>query len=102
MRILHARMLAPLFILGVLSSFGCDSNGAASDTVIGVGPSSVASEPFDSRVGPRRPSSGLFVNRLDMVQPALIHAQRVGGSLLPGLPPFNAPFNVVIQERRKA
>ena len=98
MPILHGRMLAPVFILGVLSSFGCDGNGSESDLVNGVGPSPLASEPFDSRgVGPRSPSSGLFVNRLDMVQPALIRAQRVGDAFCPGRPPFLAPFNVVMQ-----
>ena len=98
MPILHARMLAPVFIFSVLSSFGCDSNGSTTDLVNGVGPSPVASEPFDSRgVGPRSPSSGLFVNRLEMVQPALIRAHRVGEASCPGRPPFLAPFNVVVQ-----
>jgi hypothetical protein len=97
MRILHACMLAPVVMLGVLSSFGCDGSGSASDLVNGAGPSPVASDPFDSRgAGPRPPSSGIFVNRGDMVQPALIRAQRVGEAFCPGRPPFHAPFNVVM------
>ena len=83
MPILHARMLAPLLILGVLSSFGCDDNGSASDRVTVVGPS--------------RFSSGLFVNRSTMVEPALIQVQRVGEAFCPGRPPFLAPFNLVMQ-----
>ena len=98
MPILHARTLAAVFILGVLSSFGCDGSGSASDLVNGVGPSPVASAPLDSRgVAPRPSSSGLFVNRGAMVQPALIQAQRVGEAFCPGRPPFLAPFNVVMQ-----
>ena len=97
MAILHARMLAPLFILGVLSSFGCDDNGSASDRTV-VGPSRFSTGPFDSRgFGPRPPSSGLFVNRSTMVEPALIQVQRVGGAFCPGRPPFLAPFNLVMQ-----
>jgi hypothetical protein len=91
-------MLAPLFILGVLSGFGCDGNGSAGDLVNGVGPSPVASEPFDSRGAGRPPSSpGLFVNGSDMVQPASIQARRVGDAFCPGRPPFLAPFNVVMR-----
>jgi len=98
MRILHARMLAPVVMLGVLSSFGCDGNGTTTDLVNGVGPSPLPSEPFDSRgVGSRPPSSGLFVNGSDMVQPDLVRAQRVGEAFCPGRPPFLAPFNVVMQ-----
>jgi len=98
MPILHARVLAPLFIFGVLSSFGCDDNGSASDRVNGVGPSRFPSGPFDSRgVGPRPPSSGPFVNRSTMVEPALIQVQRVGEAFCPGRPPFLAPFNLVMQ-----
>ena len=98
MAIFHARMLAPLFILGVLSSFGCDGNDSASDLVNGVGPSRFPSGPFDSRgVGPQPRSSGLFVNGGDMVQPDLVRAQRVGEAFCPGRPPFLAPFNVVMQ-----
>lgn len=98
MPILHARMLAPLLILGVLSSFGCDDNGSASDRDTVVGPSRFFSGPFDSRgVGPRPPSSGLFVNRSTMVEPALIQVQRVGEAFCPGRPPFLAPFNLVMQ-----
>jgi hypothetical protein len=97
MRILHACMLAPVVILSVLSSFGCDSSDSESNPV-DVGPSRFASPPFDSRrVAPRPPSSDLFVNRADMVQPALIRAQRVGEAFCPGRPPFLAPFNVVMQ-----
>ena len=96
MRILHACMLAPVVILGVLSSFGCDDSDSANDRI--VGPSAVASGQFDSRgVGPRPPSSDLFVNRADMVQPALIRAQRAGEAFCPGRPPFFAPFDVVTQ-----
>ena len=98
MRILHACMLAPLFMLGVLSSFGCDGDGSSTDPVFVAGPSPLASGPFDPRgAGSRPPSSGLFVNRLDMVQPALIRTQRVGEAFCPGRPPFLAPFNVVMQ-----
>ena len=98
MRILHACMLAPVVMLGVLSSFGCDDSDSASDRVNAVGPSPVGSAQFDSRgVGPRPPSSDLFVNRGDMVQPALIRAQRVGEAFCPGRPPFLAPFDVVMQ-----
>jgi hypothetical protein len=98
MPILHARMLAPVFMLGALSSFGCDGNGSSSDPVNGVGPSPFASEPFDSRgAGSRPPSSDLFVNRSAMVQPDVIQTQRVGEAFCPGRPPFVAPFNVVMQ-----
>ena len=98
MPILHARVLAPLFIFGVLSSFGCDDNGSASDRVNAVGPSRFSSSPFDPRgVGPRPPAPGLFVNRSTMVQPALIQVQRVGGAFCPGRPPFLAPFDLVMQ-----
>jgi hypothetical protein len=92
----HARMVAPLFILGVLSSFGCDDNGSASDRVTVVGPSRFSAGLFDPRgVGPR-PPAGLFVNRSTMVEPALIQVQRVGGAFCPGRPPFLAPFNLVM------
>jgi hypothetical protein len=98
MRILHACMLAPVVMLGALSSFGCDGSDSASDQVTGVGPSSVSLQPFDSRgVAPRPPFSAPFVNRGTMVQPALIRAQRVGEAFCPGRPPFLAPFNVVMQ-----
>ncbi len=98
MPILHARMLAPVFMLGVLSSFGCYGSGSASDVVTGVGPSPFTSEPFDSRgVGPQPHSSGIFVNRGTMVQPVSILAHRVGDAFCPGRPPFLAPFNVVRQ-----
>src|SRR5687767_13322684 len=39
MPILHARVLAPLFVFGVLSSFGCDDNGSPSASLNAVGPS---------------------------------------------------------------
>jgi hypothetical protein len=98
MPILHARVLAPLFIFGVLSSFGCDDNGSPSASLNAVGPSPFSSGSFDSRrFGPRPPSSGLFVNRATMVQPVLIQAQRVDDAFCPGRPPFLAPFNVVVQ-----
>ena len=98
MPILHARVLASLFILGVLSSFGCDDNGSPSASLNAVGPSPFASGGFDSRgSGPRPPSPGLFVNRATMVQPVLIQAQRVDDAFCPSHPPFLAPFNVVVQ-----
>jgi hypothetical protein len=96
MRTLHARMLAPVVVLGALSSFGCDGNDSV--LVNSAGPSRFASEPFDSRgMAPRPSSSRLYVNSADMVQPGLVRAQRVGEALCPGRPPFVAPFNVVMQ-----
>lgn len=98
MAILHARVLAPLFIFGVLSSFGCDDNASSSASLSAVGPSPFSSGSFDSRgFGPRPPSSGLFVNRATMVQPVVIEVQRVDDAFCPGRPPFVAPFNVVLQ-----
>jgi hypothetical protein len=98
MPILHARVLAPLFVFGVLSSFGCDDNGSPSASLNAVGPSPFPSGLFDPRgVGQRPPSSGLFVNRATMVQPVVIQAQRVDDAFCPGRPPFLAPFNVVMQ-----
>ena len=98
MRILHARMLAPVVVLGVLSSLGCDGSGSAGNLVNGTGPSPFPSEPFDSRGVALRPrSSALFVNGSDMVEPDLVRAQRVGDAFCPGRPPFLAPFNVVMQ-----
>ena len=103
MRILHARRRAPLFIVGVLSSFGCDGNGSAGDLVNSVGPSPFASEPFDSRgVGSRPSSSGLFVNGSDMVQPALIQAQRVGDAFCPGSSALPRAVQCCHAGRRKA
>jgi hypothetical protein len=90
-------MLTPLFLLGVLSSLGCDDNGSATD-LVSVGPSPFASEPFDRRgVGARPPSPGLFVNRSDMVQPTVVLAQRIDDALCPARPPLLAPFNVVLR-----
>jgi hypothetical protein len=90
-------MLAPVVVLGVLSSFGCDSDGSSTD-LNAAGPSPITSDPFDSRgIGRRPPAPGLFVNRSDMVQPELVRAERVGEAFCPGRPPFLAPFNVVMQ-----
>jgi len=97
MRILHACMLAPVVVLGVLSSFGCDSDDSPTE-LNAAGPSPFASGPFDSRgIGSRPSSSGLFVNGSDMVEPGFVRAQRVGEAFCPGRPPFLAPFNVVMQ-----
>lgn len=96
MRILHACMLAPVVVLGVLTSFGCDDDGSSTSLVTAAGPSPLGSVPFDARGGGfRSPSSGLFVNGSDMVQPGLVRAQHVGEAFCPGRPPFLAPFNVV-------
>ena len=82
MRTLHARLVAPVLIFGVLSSFGCDDNGSATRL-------------FNGGSGPSPLSSAPLVSRGAMVEPATIQAQRARDAICPTQPPFFAPFNVV-------
>lgn len=94
MSILHRRLVAPLLVLGVLSSVGCGNGSNALLINGGVGPSPLPSGPFTrGDLLPQPPGS--FVSRGVMVQPALIQAQRVTTPFCPVVPPFVAPFSIV-------
>jgi hypothetical protein len=94
MSILHRRLVAPLLVFGVLSSFSC---GDGSNTLLfngGVGPSPITSSPFTrGDILPQPP--GTFVSRGVTVQPAFVVAQRVATPFCPVVQPFVAPFSIV-------
>ena len=120
MTTLHIRAVAPLLVVALLSSLGCENDGSGSNTLLfngGVGPSPTSSNLIVSRGGttvpPTSPTLGLpptlnapptlgfpppsttLVNRGVFVGPESIQAQVVATAFCP-VQTFVAPFNVVL------
>jgi hypothetical protein len=118
--ILQIRPVAPLLVVALLSSLGCENDGSGSNTLLfngGVGPSPTSSNLIvrrpDVAVPPSSPGLGLpptlnapptlgfpppsttLVNRGVFVGPGSIQAQRVATAFCPIQVAFVAPFNVV-------
>ena len=122
MTILQIRSVAPLLVVALLSSLGCENDGSGSNTLLfngGVGPSPTSSNLIvrrpDVAVPPSSPTLGIpptlnappilgfpprsttLVNRGVFVGPDSIRAQRVATAFCPVQVAFVAPFNVVFQ-----
>lgn len=121
MTILQIRAVAPLLVIALLSSLGCESDGSGSNTLLfngGVGPSPTSSNLIvrrpDVAVPPSSPTLGglpptlnapptfgfpppssTLVNRGVFVGPDSIQAQRVATAFCPIQAAFVAPFSVV-------
>ena len=120
MTILQIRPVAPLLVVALLSSLGCENDGSGSNTLLfngGVGPSPTSSNLIvrrpDVAVPPSSPGLGLpptlnapptlgfpppsttLVNRGVFVGPGSIQARRVATAFCPIQVAFVAPFNVV-------
>jgi hypothetical protein len=118
--ILQIRAVAPLLVIALLSTLGCENDGSGSNTLLfngGVGPSPTSSSLIITRPDATLPPSvsptlGLpptlnappnlifsppstFVSRGAFVDPVAIRAQRVGAAFCPVQQPFIAPFNLV-------
>ncbi len=123
MTVLQIRAVAPLLVIALLSSLGCENDGSGSNTLLfngGVGPSPTSSSLIVKRPdvsaappGSIAPTLGLpptlnvpptlgfpppsttLVNRGVFVGPGSIQAQRIATTFCPIQVAFVAPFSVV-------
>ena len=124
MTTLHIRAVAPLLVIALLSSLGCENDGSGSNTLLfngGVGPSPTSSNlivrrpdgsaaPPPGSIAPTLglpptlnapptlgfpPPSTTLVNRGVFVGPGSIQAQRIATTFCPIQVAFVAPFSVV-------
>jgi hypothetical protein len=94
----HSRLVAPLFVLAMFSSYACDDNGETGPRANGFAPSPLS---FNG-LGPSPATSIDYFSRGVTFQPSAITAERIAASQCPTRPPFFAPIRVLVDGNERS